>query len=94
MKDHKLTDAQRSFAEQHYDVLERFLHERQLPFDEYYDVVVFVFLDSVKLYDECRYRETFEAVADRHMSIAVQRYRAMPKRCRLVYTYSLVEEVM
>ena len=48
----KLTEGQKRFAEEHHEVLESFLKYRSLPFDEYYDIVVFRFLRAVQQYDE------------------------------------------
>lgn len=76
MKDYKLTERQRVFAGQHYDIMERFLINRGLPFEEFYDVVVFEFLDTVKNYGEnSRFKsESFESIAVRNMCKALEEY--------------------
>lgn len=72
----RLTERQRKFAEVNHGVLERFLEERQLPFDKYYDIVVFKFLKAVKLYDE--YEDTilpdFAEIANRYMLSAIKKH--------------------
>lgn len=82
MKDQKLTDEQRKFAQEHHYVLENFLRYRRLPTDEFYDVVVFRFLRAVQQYDE---REDlrqykFSTVANYAMRSAVSNYFAKEKR--------------
>lgn len=52
MTDVRLTERQRQFAEEHHKVLTDFLTNRKLPADEFYDVVVFRFLNAVRQYDE------------------------------------------
>lgn len=68
-----LNERQRKFAEEHHSVIEEFLNARKLPMDEFYDVVVFRFLNAVKQYDE---REdlkqyAFATIANNHMRSAL-----------------------
>lgn len=84
MKDVRLTENQRRFAEEHHNVLENFLKYRGLPLDEYYDVVVFRFLRAVQQYDE---REdlrqyAFETIAKNHMKSALGNYFRQQKRIK------------
>ncbi len=68
-----LNERQRVFAEEHHSIIEEFLNARRLPMDEFYDVVVFRFLNAVKQYDE---REdlkqyAFATIANNHMRSAL-----------------------
>ena len=42
-----MTPAQQLFAEEHHNLVYAFLNEKKLPEDEYYDVVVFGYLQAV-----------------------------------------------
>lgn len=42
-----MTPAQQLFAEAHHNLVYAFLNEKKLPEDEYYDVVVFGYLQAV-----------------------------------------------
>ena len=68
-KEFKLTEEQRGFAADNHEVLMKFLEDKKLPFDEFYDVVVFGYLYAVKLYDESdeQNKSEFEFVAREHM---------------------------
>lgn len=76
MKDTKLTERQRKFAEENHSVLESFLRYRHLPFDEYYDIVIFRFLRAVQQYDEREdlRKYTFKTIAEYHMRSALYNY--------------------
>lgn len=43
-----MTDEERDFAAQYHDLVYKFLRARRLPEDEYYDVVIFGYLDAVQ----------------------------------------------
>lgn len=43
-----MTEEERSFAEKNHNLIRKYLHIRKLPYDEWYDVVVFRYLISVK----------------------------------------------
>ena len=55
MKEFKLTEGQRGFAADNHEVLMRFLEDKKLSVDEFYDVVVFGYLYAVML-DAPRWR--------------------------------------
>ena len=66
---HKLTDAQRNFAEENHNMIQDFLFYNQLDRADYYDVVVLGYLEAVQAYDEdSRPRQyKFETIASRKM---------------------------
>lgn len=72
----RLTDKQRRFAEEQYHILPEFLRERHLEMDEFYDIVVFSFLEAVCEYEAGKDFEgnPFEVIAKRSMSRAVDRH--------------------
>lgn len=76
MKVSILSERQKLFAEEHHNVIEDFLRLQKLPVDEFYDVVVFRFLNAVKQYDECDDLKQYEfaVVANRQMSLAVDNH--------------------
>lgn len=47
-----LTNEQQVFATEHHTLIYKYLHSRGLPVDEYYDVVVFGYLQACKRYFE------------------------------------------
>ena len=49
---HELTQLQRQFAEKHQDTVFRFLSHKRLPMEDYYDIVIFGYLQAVQEYDE------------------------------------------
>lgn len=76
MKEFKLTEGQRGFAADNHEVLMRFLEDKKLSVDEFYDVVVFGYLYAVKLYDESEELKdlSFEFVARGHMQSELDSY--------------------
>lgn len=82
MKDFMLTEEQRRFAEEKHDVVVKFLNDRELLSDEYYDVVVFGYLKAVKLYDEQNdlKANAFEEVAISYMNKAINNHFSKLKR--------------
>ena len=84
MNEVRLTEKQRRFAEEQHHILLDFLKMRHLKMDEFYDVVVFPFLEAVCKYDAGGdfIEETFEAMARRSMREAVGKYFAEEKRQR------------
>ena len=42
-----LTPEQKIFATRNHDLVYKFLQEKNLPIDEYYDVVIFGYLNSI-----------------------------------------------
>ena len=69
MEEFRLTERQRSFAADNHYVLEEYLQRKNLPLDDFYDVVVFGYLRAVKHYDESEDVQPFgfRAVAEDHM---------------------------
>ncbi|WP_162610254.1 RNA polymerase sigma factor [Lachnoclostridium sp. An118] len=49
---HPLTEEQRIFAEEHHDFIYQYLNRRHLSIEEYYDTVVFGYLEAVQDYLE------------------------------------------
>lgn len=49
---HEMTYLQKQFAEEHQNVVFRFLNQKELPIDDYYDIVIFGYLQAVQEYDE------------------------------------------
>ena len=58
MHDIPLNDTQRIFAEKNHNLVYKFLHEKNLPASEYYDIVIFGYLRAVQRYltDKRRFR--------------------------------------
>ena len=75
-KEFKLTEEQRGFAADNHEVLMKFLDDKKLPFDEFYDVVVFGYLYAVKLYAESdeQDKSDFEVIAREHMQNELNSY--------------------
>ena len=78
----RLTEKQRRFAEEQHHILLDFLQGRSLAMDEFYDIVVFPFLEAVCNYDAGRdfIDESFEIFAGRCMREAVGRHFAEEKK--------------
>ncbi len=49
---HELTHLQKQFAEEHQETVLRFLSRMKLPVEDYYDIVIFGYLQAVQEYDE------------------------------------------
>lgn len=47
---HALTDYERQYAEEHHALVYRFLHDKGLDINEFYDVVIFRYLAAVQRY--------------------------------------------
>ena len=77
-----LTLQEQEFAAEHHGVLYKYLHSRKLPIEDWYDVVVFSYLQSVKKWftnpDIQRY--SFSTIAYNSMRSGVQRERQKQKR--------------
>ena len=50
MHDITLNDTQRIFADKNHNLVYKFLHEKNLPASEYYDIVIFGYLRAVQRY--------------------------------------------
>ena len=70
-----LTNTQREYASQHHDVVGGFLKERNLPEDEYYDVVIFAYLEAVTESNGTLEDKEFKNLANQMMEEAVDEYR-------------------
>ena len=82
---HEMTPLQKQFAEEHQNVVFRFLDQKGLPADDYYDIVIFGYLQAVQEYDEnpalSRFR--FSTIARTKMSDSLNKhysYENKPKR--------------
>lgn len=87
-----LTREQREFATKWHNLIYTFLHEKGLPEEDYYDVVVFGFLRAVKRYftepDLLQY--SFSTIAWRGMESDLKNYRhTLESQKRKAYTVSL-----
>lgn len=87
-----LTEEQKIFAEQHHVLVERFLWKNHLERSEFYDVVIFGYLEAVQEYLEkpelSKY--PFSSIAWRKMWFCMINeyiYRNCPKRNALMGTY-------
>ena len=71
-----LTPEQRLFAAEHHDLVYKFLRKKRLSIDEFYDVVIFAYLRSVRCYlTESRLRQySFTTIAWKLMNGAVSNY--------------------
>lgn len=90
-----LTEEECRFAEEHHDLLLRFLLGKNLSFCDHYDIVVFGYLRAVHRYhiDECLRRYSFSTVAWKAMNGALSNYRRnLLRRKRFGETVSLIGE--
>ena len=71
-----LTPEQRLFAAEHHDLVYKFLRKKRLSIDEFYDVVIFAYLRSVRCYlTESRLRQySFTTISWKLMNGAVSNY--------------------
>lgn len=84
-----LTPEQRLFAEEHHDLVYKFLRKKQLPIDEFYDVVIFAYLRSVRCFlTEPKLKQySFTTISWKMMNGAVSNYyrsQKTPKHNALV----------
>ena len=82
---HEMTPLQKQFAEENQNVVFRFLNQKGLSADDYYDIVIFGYLQAVQEYDEnpalSRFR--FSTIAWTKMSDCLGKhfsYENKPKR--------------
>ena len=82
MHDIPLNDTQRVFAEKNHNLVYKFLHEKNLPASEYYDIVIFGYLRAVQRYltDPNLAGYSFATVAWRAMEGEVANTRRTDKR--------------
>lgn len=96
MGEFRLSERQRLFAEENHSIIGDFLDFMGLSMDEYYDVVIFGFLNAVKKYDERedlkKYR--FESIARSQMRTALDKYfMRLRKESESVHILSLDYEI-
>ena len=82
---HEMTHLQRQFAEEHQDTVFRFLRHKNLSIEDYYDIVIFGYLQAVQEYDEnpALSRFQFSTIAWTKMSDCLGKhfsYENKPKR--------------
>ena len=82
---HEMTPLQRQFAEEHQDTVFRFLSHKNLSIEDYYDIVIFGYLQAVQEYDEnpALSRFQFNTIAWTKMSDCLGKhfsYENKPKR--------------
>ena len=77
-----MTPLQRQFAEEHQNVVFRFLQKKGLPADDYYDIVIFGYLHAVQEYDEdpALSRFQFDTIAWTKMSDCLYKHYAYENR--------------
>ncbi|MCI8521260.1 MAG: hypothetical protein HFE51_09885 [Clostridia bacterium] len=77
-----LTERQEQFLAEHHYLVENFLRYRNLPMDEFYDVVIFRFLRAVQQYDEREdlQQYAFSTIANNAMRSALSNHFAKEKR--------------
>lgn len=70
-----LTNTQREYASQYHNVVSDFLKDRNLSEDEYYDVVIFAYLNAVTESNGELEDKEFKTLANKMMGDAVDDYR-------------------
>lgn len=82
MSDIPLTPEQRRFAAEHHGLVYAFLNDKRLPEDEYYDIVIFGYLDSVRRYfTEIKLQQySFGTIAWSGMNGALSNYNRTLRR--------------
>ena len=77
-----LTERQEQFLAEHHYLVENFLRYRNLPMDEFYDVVIFRFLRAVQQYDEREdlQQYKFSTIANNAMRWALASYFGKQKK--------------
>lgn len=92
MSDIPLTQTQRIFASEHHGLVHAFLNSKGLPEDEYYDVVIFGYLDAVRrFFAESELQQySFATVAWQGMQGALSNYnRTMRRQKRAAQVVSI-----
>lgn len=87
-----LTEEESRYAAEHYALIYKFLNKKQLPEEDFFDVVVFGYLRAVKRYleEEGLRRWAFTTIAWRAMKLCVRNYRHAQKAdCRNAVVLSL-----
>ena len=86
------TKEEQRFAEENHDLVYAFLNEKKLSEDEYYDVVVFGYLQAVQVYcrkrGQCKY--SFSTLGWRHMQDELNdyhKYLSSAKRNAIIVSF-------
>lgn len=90
-----LTDEERKLASAHHDLVYRFLEEKGLPEDVFYDVVIFGYLRAIQEYASCaamRRRYEIESVCWQKMQRELSKYYAYQDRKKRKETSLSLEE--
>ncbi len=91
-----LTKKQQSFAEENHDLVYAFLNKKNLPEDNFYDIVIFGYLRAVKKYceDKERHHYKFSTLAWKEMRGSLSNYyRYLSSAKRNAPTVSLDEPI-
>lgn len=77
MSDIPLTPEQSIFAAENHDLVLKFLKQRRLPMNDYYDVIVFGYLDAIRRYfmNKELHQYKFSTIAWQGMDGALANYR-------------------
>ena len=88
-----LTEEEQSFAAENHHLIKKYLNMRKLPFDEWYDVVIFRYLLSVKRWFAipALHKHNFEIIAFYAMRSAIG--HELEKQGRRIKTISLDEVI-
>ena len=96
---HYFTDRQRELAEQNHHIVEGYLRMRGLDINEFYDVVIFGYLQAIQIYDEQpelqKYK--FRTIANIRMRAALSnhfRAQRRQKRSAVVYDFDALQEAV
>lgn len=93
MKPYEMTQEQQSFAAENHNLIYTFLRDRRLNMEDYYDIVVFGYLEAVRRYcnlAELRKKYAFSTIAWRKMKDELYKHFEKQSRCvRKVVTVSL-----
>ena len=93
MKLHELTQEQRDVAEENHSLIYAFLNKKKLSTDNFYDVIVFGYLQAVQKYslrEDLKQKYAFSTIAWRAMERSLgDYYRAQSRPSRKAITVSL-----
>lgn len=72
----RLTEEQRAFAAEHHNLIYKYLNQRNLPEDEFYDVAVFGYLRAVRAYSNRAelWKWDFSTIAYPRMGTEIRKY--------------------
>ncbi|HJC23234.1 MAG TPA: sigma-70 family RNA polymerase sigma factor [Candidatus Eisenbergiella merdavium] len=82
---HELTAHQALYAEEHIGLVHHFLHRKGLKEEDYYDIIIFGYLQAVQEYDEnpCLADYSFATIAWKRMQDVMNEYfRSQNRLCR------------